>query len=1009
MKRLLLVIAAVVILLPSCRKINDAIDGLDSRLDKLEQESIPSIDKQISAINTSLASLDAMDKELKGYIDALTATANNLQEQINTTNTKIDEVEKALKNEISTAKTEVLSQLATAKAELEAELAKINNTIATLQEKDKELDNKITELRSYVDNELTSTENWVNATFATLEQYNALVSEIATIKEQIKAINQSITELETRLNTKIATDIATAVSNLNADIQQKVKDITDAYTSAIKSAKEEITAAYTTAIQNAITALDSSLKTWVGEQLAGYYTIAEIDAKITALQNSIKDGDDALLAQLNLLKESLQTMKTEITEAYKQAIADAINTNNGVIDTKIANEIATVNQRIASEVATINAKIATIEARLDNVEAQIKDLLTRIQSVSYIPTYEDGKATVKYAEGVSQVTLDFEISPKDAVAELAKVWDSAINLKALDTQTRAVEFIDMPIVKFEADYENGVISVTASGENLSSEFFAGTQTASARLAISDGNNSVTSEYVPMVVKEVKFSELIMPLNEIWYISTAKVIPTKTAEELFVSMIVSNKWDPNIGRGIMRFNTPITKVGEAAFQGNEALISIIIPNGVATIQVSAFDKCTNLASITIPNSVVTIAGNTFTECPSLKRVDIYDMSAWCNISFVGNATASPLRGADLYLNGEKVTNLTIPADIREIKFGAFYGCTSLTNVTIPNNVTSIRKSAFCKCNSLLSITIGDNITSIEDYAFYECKNLKEINVNSLSAWCRISFGDDFANPIRYGKLYIDSSSVSKITIPADITEIKQQAFCPYKSLTEVTIPDHVTSVGTSAFASCTGLSSLTIGGGVTSIKSYAFYNCNNLTSVTIPDSVTELGAGAFYGCTYLTSFYGKFASTDHRCLMVNGVLNSFAPAGLTHYNILEGVTSIGDYAFRTCSKLIGITIPDSVTSIGDAAFWGCSSLTSITIPNNVAYIGNHAFYECNSLKEIYCQSAIPPTGSNRMLHCYNNGVYEPLDCTIYVPRNSVSAYKSAEYWSEYADYIVGYDF
>ena len=129
-------------LLPSCQKINEAIDGLDSRLDKLEQEAIPSINEQISAINTTLGNLDAMDKELKGYIDNLTTTASSLQEQINATNIKIEEVKTALQSEISTAKSEVLAQLATAKTELENELAQINATIETLKAKDAEPDNK---------------------------------------------------------------------------------------------------------------------------------------------------------------------------------------------------------------------------------------------------------------------------------------------------------------------------------------------------------------------------------------------------------------------------------------------------------------------------------------------------------------------------------------------------------------------------------------------------------------------------------------------------------------------------------------------------------------------------------------------------------------------------------------------------------------------------------------------------------------------------------------------------
>ena len=383
MKKLFLLIAAVATVLSGCKKINDELDALGNRIDKLENEAIPSVDEQIAAINTTIANLDAMDKELKGYIDNLTTTATNLQEQINATNSKINEVKSALQGEISTAKLEVLAQLEAVKGELEEEMKKINATIVTLQAKDAELDKKIAELKTYVDTELDKTTNWVSATFATLEQYNALVLEIAVIKEQINSVNQSIKYLETYLTTKINGDIATAVSTLNAEIQQKVKEITDAYTNAIKTAKEEIAAAYTFAIQTAINALDASLKAWVGEQLANYYTIAQIDAKLDALQKAIQSGDNQeLLEEINTLKSSLQTLKTELTAAYKKAIEEAINTNNGVINAKIAAEITTINTRIDNEVAALNAKIAAIEKRLEKVEADIATIKEQINNIN---------------------------------------------------------------------------------------------------------------------------------------------------------------------------------------------------------------------------------------------------------------------------------------------------------------------------------------------------------------------------------------------------------------------------------------------------------------------------------------------------------------------------------------------------------------------------------------------------------------------------------------------------
>ena len=610
MKKLFLLIAIAAMVLPGCKKINEAIDNLGNRINKLEQETIPSIDGQIAAINTTLGNLDAMDKELKGYIDGLQATADNLQEQINTTNTKIDEVKGALQGEISTAKSEILAQLNAAKTELENELVQINAAIVTLQEKDKELDNKIADLRSYVDNELTSTENWVNATFATLEQYNALVSEVATIKEQIKAINQSITDLETKLTTKINEDIANAVATLNADIQQKVKEITDAYTNAIKSAKEEITAAYTKAIQNAINALDASLKAWVGEQLANYYTIAEVDAKITALQTAITDGDATLQEELSKLKSQLETTATEITAAYKKAIEEAINTNNGVIDTKIANEIASVNQRITNEVATINARIASIEARLDNVETKLEELLARIQSVSYIPTHSDGKVTMRYiaTRATSYAVLQFMISPKDAVIELEKVWESAISANAVYTETRTTLFIDMPIKSFEADTENGVITITISGENLSNDFFNNIQPANVGILISDGNNFISSEYIPMCVEEIA--------DEIWYTSKTGNIIEPYDNMGFGAYIISNTYDN--GYGVMLFNGPVTSIGQYAFKYKRDLTSIVIPNCTTIIGALAFFD-SGLINATIGRGVKDIYNGAFAACDNLKNV------------------------------------------------------------------------------------------------------------------------------------------------------------------------------------------------------------------------------------------------------------------------------------------------------------------------------------------------------------------------------------------------------
>ena len=179
-----------------------------------------------------------------------------------------------------------------------------------------------------------------------------------------------------------------------------------------------------------------------------------------------------------------------------------------------------------------------------------------------------------------------------------------------------------------------------------------------------------------------------------------------------------------------------------------------------------------------------------------------------------------------------------------------------------------------------------------------------------------------------------------------------------NLTSITIPNSITCIEGSTFMGCSSLTSITIPNSVTSIGNSAFSGCSSLTSITIPNSVTSIASSVFSGCISLVNV----------TIGMKNISNSFSGLDFTSVTLLDGVESIGERAFKNCSHIKTITIPESVTNIGSSAFSGCSSLSSITIPENVTSIGSSAFEKCNSLTTIAIPYGVTKIEDNTFADC-----------------------------------------
>ena len=493
---------------------------------------------------------------------------------------------------------------------------------------------------------------------------------------------------------------------------------------------------------------------------------------------------------------------------------------------------------------------------------------------------------------------------------------------------------------------------------------------------------------------------------------------------------------------------VTKLHPKFYEGNKNLATITVKSGnkhysskngilynkdkttlIKSPQASA------LTEVTLPASVTTISEYAFSKCASLERVTLGS-----NVKEIG---------AYAFERCFNIAAVTLPDSLTTIGEYAFTQCSSLADITLPDSLTTIGEYAFSYCFGLTSIEIPAGVTTIGDYAFMQCIYMKNAVVNSHLGVGM--FQDCGLETVTLGEkvtciseeAFSSCDNLTSFVIPEGVTCIEERAFWRSERLESVTIPESVTTIGRYAFMECSALQSITIPAGVTTIEGYifagsglrtltvvgnvenvseyAFRESYNLQTLVVGKGVTQLNPVFYLGAHYLGTItvesgnkyyssqdgilYNKDKTILLRCPQGRGYNETFEiPNGVkelgedafygtafSYITIPDSVTSIGDYAFGQCNRLVTIQVPDSVTRLGEGAFVGCNWLQSIvlsenltaierstfkwceslwhvSIPDSVTSVGEYAFEFCEGLVSLYIGTSVETIGECAFEHC-----------------------------------------
>ncbi len=395
---------------------------------------------------------------------------------------------------------------------------------------------------------------------------------------------------------------------------------------------------------------------------------------------------------------------------------------------------------------------------------------------------------------------------------------------------------------------------------------------------------------------------------------------------------------------------VTKIGDYAFCGHSEITELNLPSHITAVGDHAFQDCKNLQTAYVPEAVRTIGDYAFAGC----SLDVSDenMPEYYSISILLSEGLESV-GDYAFSRMYGLTYLNLPQSLTTLGKGTFAGDNRLLSMRIPAKVTVIPDRLFESCFELQRVSLPEGLQEIGAYAFYGPMKLKTVHLPEGLK----SIGNYAFACFRELSPWSEGTGLLYMTIPDSVEYIGASAFARNSNLAGVKLPENPagTVMGERAFEGCSSMKRVHIPGSIHQIPSYVF---SGTKWITVGEGVTEIGDNAFRGLLDLESLtLPESLKTIGACAFAEIGSNAFrwgdgkyVACGIRSLTVPDGVTDIGYGAFAG-STLRDIRLSDSLRTVGFRAF-DDSALEALEYPDGITELNAWYTMGCENLNAIY---------------------------------------------------------